>query len=129
MVWLMVGAGGALGSLARHGFNRLVHHATLGSAFPVSIFLVNVLGSAAVGVLSGVIASGRTQMGLEARTFLIVGVLGGFTTFSSFSLDTLALVRAGHPAQAMWNVIGQVGLSLIAVWLGLVAGEKLGRMV
>jgi CrcB protein len=59
----------------------------------------------------------------EARTFVIVGVLGGFTTFSSFSLDTLALARDGHLGQAFWNVAGQVGLSLLAVWVGFQIGK------
>jgi fluoride exporter len=59
------------------------------------------------------------------RTFVFVGVLGGFTTFSSFSLDTLALVRDGHLGRAAWNVFGQVGLSLLAVWAGYRAGAAL----
>jgi CrcB protein len=129
MVWLLVGAGGALGSMARHGLNQLVHQRNLERSFPLGIFLVNVIGSAAIGVLGGVLASGRMELSLEARTFLIVGLLGGFTTFSSFSLDTLALVRAGHLSHATWNVVGQVGLSLIAVWLGFAFGRKVGGMV
>jgi CrcB protein len=124
MVWLLVGAGGALGGIARHGLNRLVHQGNLESSFPLGIFLVNVIGSAAIGVLGGVIASGRMELSFEARTFLIVGLLGGFTTFSSFSFDTLALIRGGHLGQAIWNVVGQVSLSLIAVWLGFALGRS-----
>jgi fluoride exporter len=60
----------------------------------------------------------------NARVFVFVGVLGGFTTFSSFSLDTLALARDGHPTQAVVNVAGQVGLSLVGVW----AGYRLGSL-
>jgi CrcB protein len=71
-----------------------------------------------IGAVAGFIASGRLSASLEARTFVIVGLLGGFTTFSSFSLDTLYLLRAGHMGQAALNVIGQVGLSLIGVWAG-----------
>lgn len=56
--------------------------------------------------------------------FLAVGLVGGFTTFSSFSFDTLALVREGSVGQAAWNVIGQVSLSLLAVWLGFTIGSK-----
>ena len=125
MIWLLVGAGGAVGSIARHGLNRIIHQQNLASTFPLGIFLINVLGSALIGVLAGAIASGRFPLSFEARTFLIVGVLGGFTTFSSFSFDTLALVRNGHVGQAVWNVGGQVGLSLAAVWLGFVAGERI----
>jgi CrcB protein len=118
MAWILVGLGGALGSMARHGLNQLIHQRTLSSTFPAGIFVANVLGSAAIGGLTGVIASGRWHASYQARTFLIVGVLGGFTTFSSFSFDTLALMREGHVAQAIWNVTGQVALSLLAVWLG-----------
>ncbi len=118
MLWLLVGGGGAIGAIARHGLNRLIHQQNLAGTFPLGIFVINVLGSALVGMLSGLIVSGRWSLSIEARTFLIVGVLGGFTTFSSFSLDTLVLARDGHLGQALWNVAGQVGLSLFAVWLG-----------
>ena len=94
MIWLLVGAGGALGSVARYGLNRLIQQQSPATTFPLGIFLANVLGSAVIGVLAGVVMSGRWSLSLEARTFLMVGVLGGFTTFSSFSLDTLTLVHA-----------------------------------
>jgi CrcB protein len=118
MTWLLIGAGGALGSIARHGLNHLVHQRNFSATFPAGIFLVNVGGSVLIGVVAGLLASGRWHWSYEARTFVIVGLLGGFTTFSSFSLDTFALVRDGHAAQAFWNVVGQVGLSLSGVWLG-----------
>ena len=123
MTWLLVGLGGALGSMARHLLNHVVHQRNLSSTFPLGIFLINVSGSVVIGVVAGVLASGRWQWGSPARTFVIVGLLGGFTTFSSFSLDTLALVRDGHAVQAFWNVVGQVGLSLAGVWIGY----RLGR--
>jgi fluoride exporter len=118
MVWLLVGLGGALGSMARHGLNHVIHQRQLSMTFPLGIFAINVLGSVLIGIVGGLIVSGRWSMSLEARTFVMVGLLGGFTTFSSFSFDTLALVRAGHLAQAAWNVAGQVGLSLLGVWAG-----------
>ena len=118
MTWLLVGAGGALGAMARHGLNHVVHQRALPAAFPLGIFLVNVSGSLVIGLLAGALAAGRAHLSNDGRTFLIVGVLGGFTTFSSFSLDTLTLLRAGHHVQAAANVIGQVALSLIAVWAG-----------
>jgi CrcB protein len=117
-LWLAVGAGGALGAMARHGLNHLVHQRWLASVFPIGIFVVNVTGSFLIGVIAGALASGRWSLGLEARTFLVVGVLGGFTTFSSFSLDTLTLLKDGHTGQASWNVVGQVGLSLLGAWAG-----------
>ena len=118
MTWVMVGLGGALGSLARHGLNHLIHQRNLSSTFPLGIFAINVIGSILIGIIGGLIVSGRWTASLEARTFVMVGLLGGFTTFSSFSFDTLALVREGHMGQAVWNVAGQVGLSLIGVWAG-----------
>jgi CrcB protein len=117
-IWLLIGAGGALGAMARHGLNHIVHQRSLASTFPLGIFVVNVLGSFLIGLIAGLVVSNRIQLAHQSRTFLIVGLLGGFTTFSSFSLDTLALAREGHLAQAFWNVVGQVGLSLIGVWAG-----------
>ena len=122
MIWLLIGIGGAIGAMARHGLNGLIHDRLLGMRFPIGIFAVNVLGSLAIGLLGGLIASHRLSVGYPVRAFLIVGVLGGFTTFSSFSFDTMTLARQGLSAQAFWNVIGQVGLSLAAVWLGFVVG-------
>jgi CrcB protein len=124
MTWLLVGVGGALGSMARHGLNHLVHQRALTSTFPFGIFLVNVIGSVVIGAIAGLLAPGRLHASYEMRTFLIVGVLGGFTTFSSFSLDTLALMRGGHTFQAVVNVVGQVGLSLIGVWVGFRLGAR-----
>lgn len=118
MVWLLVGAGGALGAMARHAINHLIHQRLLASTFPAGIFVINVTGSIAIGAIAGLLASGRLHLGFQARTFLVVGLLGGFTTFSSFSLDTLALARDGHHAQALWNVFGQLGLALAGVWAG-----------
>ena len=126
MVWFLVGLGGALGAMARHWMNALVHQRFLTMRFPLGILVVNVLGSFAIGLLGGLLASERLMWGYRVRVFLIVGVLGGFTTFSSFSFDTLALGREGFTALAWWNVIGQVTLSLIAVWLGFALGVSKG---
>ena len=118
MIWLLVGLGGALGSMARHGLNHIIHQRNLTTTFPIGIFIINVLGSAIIGAVAGGLASGRFSLSFEGRTFVVVGLLGGFTTFSSFSLDTFALIRDGHLESAFLNVIGQVGLSLIGVWAG-----------
>ena len=123
MIWLAVGAGGALGAMARHALNHVVHQRALSATFPTGIFIINVAGSFAIGVIAGLLAGNRLHLSHHARTFAIVGFLGGFTTFSSFSLDTLALVREGHHAQAFWNVAGQVGLSLFGVWAGFRLAE------
>jgi CrcB protein len=118
MTWVVIAAGGALGAMARHAVNGFVHQRTLSGTFPLGILIINVLGSAAIGIVGGLLVSERLHLSYHARTFVLVGLLGGFTTFSSFSFDTLALVRGGHADQAMANVAGQVGLSLGAVWLG-----------
>jgi len=125
MTWLLIGLGGALGSMARHGVNHLIHQRNLSSTFPLGIFIINVLGSCVIGVVAGVVAHGRWQWSYNARVFVMVGVLGGFTTFSSFSFDTLALMRDGHVGQALLNVFGQVGLSLVGVWLGYRLGSAM----
>ena len=125
MVWFLISAGGALGSMARHGLNHLIHQRTLAGTFPLGVFLINVGGSVAVGLLAGLLTSGRLHLTHSARTFVVVGLLGGFTTFSSFSLDTLVLMKSGHHAQAAWNVAGQVGLSLAGVWMGFRLGHAL----
>ena len=118
MIWLAVGAGGALGAMARHGLNHLIHQRALAQTFPLGIFVINVGGSLVIGLLAGLLAGNRIHLSYAWRTFLVVGFLGGFTTFSSFSLDTLALAREGHTGQALANAVGQVVLSLVAVWAG-----------
>ncbi len=115
---ILVGIGGGLGAMARHEVNHFVQQRALSNPFPIGIFLINVVGSIAIGLIAGAVASHRVQWSLETRTFLVVGILGGFTTFSSFSLDTLTLIRGGHFGLAAANVLGQVALSLIGVWAG-----------
>jgi CrcB protein len=118
--WGAIGAvalGGAIGSLARHGVNVAIAHA-FARAVPYATAAVNLLGSVAIGVLAGLLASGRLTMSPNMRTFVFVGLLGGFTTFSSFMLDTLTLTHGGDHTLAISNVIGQVGMGLIAVYAG-----------
>lgn len=117
MTWLLVAAGGALGSLMRHGLNQWILARFL-STFPVGIFAINVAGSFAIGACAGAIASGRWAATPDVRAFVLVGILGGFTTFSSFSLDTLVLLRGGHAALAAGNVLGQIAFSLAGVSVG-----------
>lgn len=117
MTWLLVGLGGAIGSIARHFINTLVTH-LLGHSVPYATFVVNVVGCVLIGVLAGLTATGRLHLPAGARAFLFVGVLGGFTTFSSFGLDTLTLGHSGEHVIAFWNVVGQIGLGLTAVFVG-----------
>ena len=95
--------------LFAHVFARPVPYATAA---------VNLLGSAAIGVLAGLIASKRIAMTPTLRTFVFVGLLGGFTTFSSFMLDTLTIAHTGERALAISNVVGQTVIGLVAVYAG-----------
>lgn len=125
MIWLAVAAGGALGSMARHGVNILFAHA-LDRAIPYATATVNLAGSAVIGLLAALIASGRLQLTVEARTFVFVGILGGFTTFSSFMLDTLTLGSGGQQSLAFWNVALQTLCGFAAVWGGYRFGIAVG---
>ncbi len=107
--------------MARHALNSLFQGRY--SGFPAGIFIVNILGCLAIGVLAGLLASTRLQVGEVGRTFLIVGLLGGFTTFSSFGLDTFVLSRGGHTGLAALNAAGQPLIGIAAVWLGYVLGS------
>lgn len=118
MLWFAIGAGGALGAITRHAINGWIERQAFAAAFPAGIFVVNVVGSAAIGVIAGLMSSGRLPVSPDVRAFLMIGLLGGFTTFSSFSLDTIALVRVGLLLPAVFNVVGQVTLALVAAALG-----------
>ena len=112
----LVGAGGFLGAVARYGLGGLVHRIFHGT-FPLGTLVVNVSGCLAIGVLTTVLEE-RGALGPNARLFLMIGILGGFTTFSSFGYETLALARHDSPALALGNVASNVLLGLAAVWLG-----------
>jgi fluoride exporter len=125
MIWLAVAAGGALGSMARHGVNVYFAH-VLERSIPYATGVVNLIGSIVIGLLAALIATGRLHMSTELRTFVFVGVLGGFTTFSSFMLDTFTLGHGGDHSLAFWNVALQVALGLVGVWGGYRLGTAIG---
>jgi len=118
MTILLVALGGALGSVARYLFSLTVLRVT-GSLFPFGTFAVNVVGCFVFGLIAGA-AEQRVQIAPELRLFLLVGVLGGFTTFSSYAFESFALVRDGQFAWAGLNVVGQVVAGLIGMWAGYV---------
>jgi len=125
MIWLAVGAGGAVGSMARHGVNIFFAH-ILERAAPYATASVNLLGSAVIGLLAALIATGRLHLSAEMRTFVFVGILGGFTTFSSFMLDTFTLGHGGDHTTAFWNVALQTAFGLATVWGGYRLGVLIG---
>jgi fluoride exporter len=115
--FLWVALGGAIGSVARYGMN-VWSGRLLGSEFPWHTFIVNVLGCFAMGALVELMAL-KLNVSNETRAFLTTGILGGFTTFSAFSLDFAVLVeRKSYGAAAAYGA-GSVALSLIAVFAGL----------
>ncbi len=111
---LAIAAGGALGSVARHIMAARIS-AWLGSGFPWGIFTVNILGGLIMGALVELMAL-RFSMSGEWRAFLTVGILGGFTTFSSFSLDVVLLMERGDHMLAALYIIGSVALSVGALF-------------
>jgi fluoride exporter len=120
---LLVGAGGFVGAIARYLAGHAVYRVTT-SSFPWATFLVNATGCFAIGFLA-VVADEHAAIGPEARLFWIAGVLGGYTTFSSFGYETILLARAGDYPLAAANALGQVAVGLFAVW----AGASLARAI
>lgn len=120
--YLWIGLGGALGSMARHWCNGLTA-GVMGIAFPWGTLLVNILGSFVIGFAAATMHSdGRFPINDDARQFLMVGLCGGYTTFSAFSLQTLTLIQGGHWLPAAGNVGLSVILCIVGVWLGYIAG-------
>ena len=116
MHWLLVFVGGGVGAVARHSVNRAGLD-MLGPGFPWWTMAVNVSGSFLIGLLAGLF--GAMETGHNARLFLVTGFLGGFTTFSAFSLDALTLWERGALLQAGLYVVASVILSLFAAAAGL----------
>lgn len=117
MSWIAVAVGGALGSVARHAVNLAAVHG-LGQSAPYATFAVNVSGAFVIGVLAGLLESARWAPTPTVRLFLFVGVLGGYTTFSSYMVDTLALAQTGRIGLAVLNVLGQVAVGYALAYLG-----------
>ena len=127
MTYLLVALGGALGSVARYAVS-LGAARWLGAGFPWGTLIVNVAGSFAIGLLAALVtADGRPALGSDARALVMVGILGGFTTFSSFSLETLTLARAGELGAAAANASLSLVLCLGAVWLGFATAAIVNR--
>jgi CrcB protein len=125
--YAVIAVGGAAGSMLRFWLANLIQHRA-GTTFPWGTIAVNVIGSFLIGfIFCATLEGGRFAASAGWRNFLMVGVLGGFTTFSAFSLQTLELWRAGNPVHALLNVLVSVGLCLAAVAAGWSVGSSVGR--
>jgi len=114
---VLVGSGGFLGAVCRYLLGGLVHQVTQISAFPLGTLVVNILGCLLIGAGGGLMEL-RQLFTPELRLFLLIGFLGGFTTFSTFGLESWTLLRDGEFLFASINVVGQVLAGLTAVWFG-----------
>lgn len=121
---LIVALGGALGAVARYGLSGLIHRHFKGG-FPVGTLAVNAVGCLAIGGLLYLVED-RSMLGPRTRLFLAIGILGSFTTFSSFGYETMELLREGAFGMALVNVAGNVILGLGAVWLGRILLKAVG---
>ncbi|MBX7198148.1 MAG: fluoride efflux transporter CrcB [Rhodospirillaceae bacterium] len=117
MNYVIVFLGAGLGGAARHGLNVLVPR-LFGGSFPLHTLIINILGSFLMGVIAEYFAL-KTALPAEARLFLTTGILGGFTTFSAFSLDTALLYERGDMTGAALYVLSSVALSVAGLFAGL----------
>ena len=128
MLYLWIMFGSALGGGARFWVSTAVAE-RIGETFPWGTIIINVVGSFIIGFFATLTGpDGRLLVGSTTRQFVMIGLCGGFTTFSSFSLQTLNLVRNGEALNAGVNIILSVALCLIAVWLGYVAAAMLNQL-
>jgi len=124
MTYLWLGLGGALGTMARFWLDGIVSN-RFGQTFPMGILTINVTGSFVIGFLFALTGPGGSwPVGPTIRAFLMVGICGGYTTFSSFSLNTLNLALEGQWFRAGANVVLSVAFCLLAVWLGYLLGAS-----
>lgn len=123
MQLLIIAGGGALGALFRFWLSQGVH-AVLGRGFPYGTLSVNVIGSLLMGMLY-VLLIERMNVSPEWRAGLLIGLLGAFTTFSTFSIETMNLIENGEQFKALINILLSVSLCLTACWLGLVITRQL----
>jgi fluoride exporter len=123
--YLVVALGSAVGGVSRFWLSGVLAE-RYGNWFPFNTLVINISGSFVIGFVAAISASdSRFMVSPSARTFLMVGVCGGYTTFSSFSLQTLTLIQDGQWLYAWANVIGSVVLCMLGVWLGYILGKVL----
>jgi len=124
-LWVMIGS--ALGGGARYWCSGVIAR-MFGETFPWGTLLINILGSLVIGFFNTITGpDGRLLVATTARQFVMIGICGGYTTFSSFSLQTLNLARDGEWLRAGANVVLSVVLCLLAVWIGHVAAAGINK--
>ena len=121
---LLVGAGGFVGSVARFTLSGFVQRMAPASSFPFGTLAVNVAGCLAIGFLGGMLEI-RQMLTPTTRLFVMIGLLGGFTTFSTFAYETLGLAHGAELGRALLNAVAQLVLGLGAAWLGYVGAQSL----
>jgi len=127
-IYFWIAVGSALGGIARFWCSGVVAR-TVGETFPWGTLVVNVLGSFVIGLIAALTApDGRIFIGSTARLALMAGICGGYTTFSSFSLQTMSLLNDGEWAYGGANIVGSVVLCLAAVWAGQMLGTSFNAM-
>ena len=125
-LYLLIALGGALGSVLRFFLSQVFASTPLGEVFPLGTLVINVTGSFLIGFIATFTGpEGRWFAGSETRAFWMIGICGGYTTFSSFSLQTLSLAQGGEWLHAGVNIVASVVLCLVAVWLGHVLATLL----
>jgi len=126
LTYLYVACGGALGTVARFALSGYIAN-RFGETFPWGTLVINVTGSFVIGLFAALTSpdEGRWVVGGAGRQFFMIGICGGYTTFSSFSLQTLTLAQNREWLPAAGNIFGSVILCLVAVWLGYAAGAAI----
>jgi CrcB protein len=128
VTYLWIALGGALGSVARYGCSSLIA-GWFGQTFPLGTLAVNVSGSLVIGFFAALTGpDGRILVPGDMRQFVMIGLCGGYTTFSSFSVQTLTLAQDGEYLRAGLNITASVVLCLAAVWLGWIAAAALNAV-
>lgn len=128
LTYAWIAVGGLIGTLGRYWIN-LLFTTRFGEAMPWGTIFINITGSFIIGLFAALTETGgRWPVPPEIRAFMLVGLCGGYTTFSSFSLQTLALIQTGELGRALANILLSVTAGVLAVWIGFSAPEALARL-
>lgn len=119
----LVGSGGFIGAVFRYGLSGFVQRNAALAAFPYGTLAVNLIGCLLIGIVMGLVDS-RQLFGPDFRLFILIGVLGGFTTYSTFGYETFALLRDADYFRALSNVAAHVVLGLVLLWIGYVLASR-----